>query len=209
MKRANTLAHISTVIATLSLASAYAFSHQPMIALPIIAMGVLWSYARWKEWFWVTHAGFIFFLIGVTAGVLIDLQSLALLLSVASILAAWDLDYLLQRFGQTEIVENRSRLILEHLKRLLMVEVIGIGLGILSLNLTFQIPFGFVLLLGILLVIGLSRAVGMMREVIFGEGVSMDWRKFRESDPLPLRHSFYQARIKNYLEKFKQESSDH
>lgn len=209
MSSVNTLAHISTVIATVTLTGAFALSNQPLITLPITAVGILWPIARWKNWHWISHAGFIVFLSGVCIGSFLDVQAFVLLLAVSSTLAAWDLDNLHQRLTQTKNVQKRSSLIGDHLKRLLVVEVIGIGLGILSLIMTLQIRFGFILLLGLILIVGLSRAVSMVREVMFGEAVSVDLGEFVDADPLPLRHSFFQARVKNYLQKFKGESSDH
>jgi hypothetical protein len=74
-------------------------------------------------------------------------------------LVAWDLERFAQRTRAADRIVALEALTRSHLRRLLVVSVLGLGLGAIALGAELPIGFGPVLLLGALAILGLSRAI--------------------------------------------------
>ena len=106
----------------------------------------------------------LFFFMGAAAlGLLLGLGSGWILVGVAAVLCAWDLDHFAQRLRSAGRVEGARELERRHLLRLLAVSGLGFLLAAIALGLKLELGFGAAVFLGLLVVISLSQLVGLLR----------------------------------------------
>ena len=86
-----------------------------------------------------------------------------MLFGMSAALAAWDLDYFAQRLRSVEYTTRAHDLERRHLRRLLVVEGLGLLLGAVALGVKVRFSFATACLLGLVAVLGLSQAVGFLR----------------------------------------------
>ena len=96
--------------------------------------------------------------------IMFSLLMIFLLTGVVFSIGAWDLDHFLQRLNRADRVELVSGLGREHLRRLLLVEAVGLLIGLAALNFQTRVGFWFEALLVFLVVIGISRIVARVRK---------------------------------------------
>lgn len=106
---------------------------------------------------------FVLFVGAAAFGLGQDLPSGWMLLGLVAALSAWDLAHFAHLLDGAEGVEQRRLLERRHLRRLLIVDGLGLLLGGAALTVQIQLGFGLVLLLGLLALLGLSRAVRFLR----------------------------------------------
>lgn len=157
------------LLAVLVMAVGYAMTGSFLAAGGIAALGSLWGLARWRKAAGLETAFFSMVILGGAAGFFQGVAGWALLLSVVAALGAWDLDSFLQRLEAAERVEYSSGLGRDHLRRLAMVQGIGLLVGLLTLGIRARIPFWWELLLILMAVVSLSVLIFFMRRQAAGE----------------------------------------
>ena len=159
------LAHRLTIIlATLSLALAYAWQAGWLGSGLVLAVGVLWLVAGQQTWAWLGTLLFVG-LAGLAGfGAWLGLSPFFMLFGFISALAAWDLTTFRQQLQQSDVVEPETTLQRDHLRRLGLVTGLGLLLGTVALTIQFQLNLLWALLLGFLIIIGLSRVIRGVRE---------------------------------------------
>jgi len=153
----------STILAAAALAAGYGLDDAWIGMLLILAMGVLWLLGQRRRWGWAASVALIFFVGAAAIGLWIGLGAGWMLAGVVAALSAWDLDHLTQRLRSADRVEDARALERRHLRRLLIVDGLGLLLGVAALNVRVRAGFGAVLLLGLLAILGISRAVSFLR----------------------------------------------
>jgi hypothetical protein len=153
---------ISTVASTCTLAVGYALGGAWPGTLLILALGFLWLLDQWRGGGKVASVALVFFVGAAAVGLWLDLGDVWMLLGVVAALSAWDLDRFAQRQRNVGRVENVQQLERRHLRRLLIVDGLGLLLAAAG-GLKIKVSFGAALLLALLAVLGLSRAVGFLR----------------------------------------------
>lgn len=153
----------SIVLATFALALGYGLGELWAPALLVVAVGGLWLLGLWRRLRWMAWVGLFLFAGGAAAGLLQGLGAGWMLFGLVAALTAWDLDDFLHRLESVERVEGQRGLELAHLRRLLVVNGLGLLLASVALGLRLDLGFGAVLLLGGLAILGLSRVVVFLR----------------------------------------------
>jgi hypothetical protein len=93
----------------------------------------------------------------------LDLAAGWMLVGLVSALSAWDLSAFARWLERVQTAEKAKVLLREHLRRLLVVDVIGVLLAGAALFLRLRLSLGLMLLLGLVLFLGVSRAVTFLR----------------------------------------------
>jgi hypothetical protein len=158
---------ISIGLTTWALALGYARSGLWAWTSLIVALGGLWLLGQWRGWGWMASVGLVFFVVAAAAGLWLNLATGWMLLGVVAALATWDLDHFVQRLrsvgGDETPAEQWRELEQRHLRRLLIVDGLGLLLALVALEIKVKLSFGIAFSLGLLAVLGLSRVIGFLR----------------------------------------------
>ena len=152
------------LVAVAALAAAFAIPDAWWFSLGVVFFGGLWFAANRRGVGGLGSLLLFAFLLSATVGFLIGAPAALLLLTALGALGAWDLDQFLNRLRSVERVEYESGLGRDHLRRLLLVEGIGLLAGGLALTVRFALAFWWIVLLALLAVIGISRVVAFVRK---------------------------------------------
>lgn len=154
---------VGILLTVSTLALAYGLHGWWIAALVILIVGALWLLAQRLGWSWVAHVALVLFVSAAAFGLGQDLPTGWMLFGLVAALSAWDLDHFAHRLDGAERVQRARLLGRRHLRRLLIVDGLGLLLGGAALTIQVQLDFGLILLLGLLALLGLSRAVRFLR----------------------------------------------
>ena len=146
---------LSTFLIVLS----YAINQFWVAAFLITILGILWMVGYLKGWKWQTPVMFTLFIGASAIGLWLNLSQWLILLSMAGAISAWDLDHFTQRMRYAGLVVERPNLEKYHIKRLLVVNLFGLLLSVIALNVQVKLGFGAILLLGMIAVLGLNQVI--------------------------------------------------
>ncbi len=136
------------------------------VALWVLVLGGFWLLSQQRKAGSIeTLVLFLFFLtasVGVWGGV----PGWLLVLVAVAALGAWDIGHFLHRLQLVERVEFSSGVGRSHLRRLGVVEGVGLLMGWLALFINFSISFWWEALLALLAMIGLVRLVSYVRRQV-------------------------------------------
>ncbi len=107
---------------------------------------------------------FFIFIAAAAVGLWLGVPGWLLLIAVVATMGAWDLDHFLQRLSGIERVEFDTGLGREHLRRLGLVEGVGLASGLFALTARMKIPFWWEALLIFLAVIGIRVVIWFVRK---------------------------------------------
>jgi hypothetical protein len=156
----------SIVLAASALMLAYAFGALWLPAAAILISGLLWIVGQRLGWRWVALPMVGLFVVVAAVGAWLDLSPVLLLVGLIAALSAWHLDGFARQLQRVDAVERERALQRRHLRRLLLVDGLGLLLAVPALTLQINLNFGLALVLGLIAFLGLSRAVGFLwREV--------------------------------------------
>jgi hypothetical protein len=157
------LLRLSIGLTTGVLALAYALSGLWVAAVVAILLGLLWLALDGQRWSWLASVGLIL-CVGLAAlGFTQRLPPWMLLVGLLAVLTAWDLDDFQSVLESEASVQGAATMQRNHLQRLLVVDLLGLALGLVALQVRTRLTLGVALLLGLLAVLGLSRAIGFLR----------------------------------------------
>jgi hypothetical protein len=116
-----------------------------------------------KSWGWegIMLLGFV---VSAGVGFYLGLPAWLMLISVVTAMGAWDLYHFLMRLNGAEVVEYSSGLGREHMRRLGLVELVGMLLGLAALTFHLVVPFWWEALLAIFVIIGISILIRRIRK---------------------------------------------
>lgn len=159
MKRIQAIYSIHILIAVAALALSYAQGGWPHWSMAVVLGGAMWYTAHQRGAQGFETILFFGFAIAAAAGFWVGLSPYALLVALVASLGAWDLDHFSQRLRLVERVVLDTGLGNNHLRRLFLIESLGLMTGLVGLTSNFQLTFWTQLLLLVLAVFGLSRLV--------------------------------------------------
>ncbi len=132
-------------------------------AVGALMLGLLWLALDGLRWTWPSSAGLILCAGLAGTGITLGLPSVGMLVSLLAALTAWDLDDLRQALESGAGVQRAASMQRQHLQRLLVVDALGLVLGLVALQVRTRLTLGLALLLGLLAILGLSRAIAFLR----------------------------------------------
>lgn len=154
---------LSTILATATLVFSYAFGGWSVALAAIAGIGAVWLIGQQRGWPWVAPLGLIGFLGAAAFGIWQKLPPAWMIFAAVLTLMAWDLSLFSQRLHAAGRIVDESDLIRAHVRRVLIVAVLGLVLSEAVLGVKIEFSFASALMLGLLAVLGLSRAVGFLR----------------------------------------------
>lgn len=106
---------ISTLVATAALALGYGLNGEPIGALLVIALGLLWLVGQRYTLRAFAGLGMLGFTVGALLGTLYGVQSGWLLVGITAALVAWDLQHFIQhmRVGEQRTLFGEQRTLVE------------------------------------------------------------------------------------------------
>jgi uncharacterized membrane protein len=132
-------------------------------ALCALVPGLLWLACDWQRWRWTASVGLILCTVLAVSGLTQGLPAAWMLVCLTAALMAWDLDGFRRTLEDQGEVQRAVLLQRQHLQRLLMVCLVGLGLGLVALQIRTRLTLGVALSLGLLAVLGLNRAISFLR----------------------------------------------
>lgn len=154
---------VSIVVAAGTLTLGYALTPQPAWGAFFVALGLVWLFGAQRGWRWIGSLGPVVFVGEAAAGVWLGAAAGWMLVGAVAALSAWDLDHFARRLASVPRVEDAAGLERAHLRRLLVVDAVGVTLAGIPLVATLDLGFGAALLLGLLAIVGLSHTIGFLR----------------------------------------------
>lgn len=153
---------VSVVLAVSTLAGAYAGAGLWMPAALIVILGVPVIVAQRMGKGWVVSLTAVLLASAAAVGAWMELYRWLLLIGLIAALSAWDLDAFARRLSSVDAVEQEQALKRRHLQRLLVVDALGLLLGVSALTVQIRLSFGLALVLALIALVGLSRALGFL-----------------------------------------------
>lgn len=154
--------HMLAAVAALS--TGYAITGHPFAALVVVFVGLLWFTARQRNAAGVEGLLLTLFILAGGIGFWLGVPGWLGLIGVVAAMGAWDLDHFLQRLSAVERVEFDSGLGREHLRRLGLVELIGLVIGFFALTFRIEVPFWVESLFVLLAIIGIWQIIRFVRK---------------------------------------------
>ncbi len=154
---------ISTTLAASALTLGYALNGLWGGALLILALGILWLMGQRYGWGWMASVALVVFMGAAAIGLQLRWGVGWALLGMMAALSAWDLDHFAQRLARAGQAGQARELERQHLRRLLLVDGLGLLLAAIALGLQVKLDFGLACILGLLAIVGLSQAIRFLR----------------------------------------------
>jgi hypothetical protein len=155
--------------AVAALAIGYAARGLGACSLGLVLLGVLWLASQQRK-SWGAEGLMLFaFVVSAVVGFYFEIPAWLMLVAIVATLGAWDLYHFLMRLNGAEQVEFASGLGREHLRRLGLVELVGLLLGLATLTFHLSVPFWWEALLAIVTVLGISLLIRRIRRETEGE----------------------------------------
>jgi hypothetical protein len=157
---ARRLAYASMIITVISIAAGYLIGGYGKMAVVLILLGCAWIGIRLYRNVNLTSYSMLAVTGLVVFGFFIDLLPGLMLITLVSALAAWDLEYFLDRMVLTGDEGTARALERQHLQRLGVV--CGLGLLISGVTFTIQLHFsvGWAILAGLFAIVGFRQVIG-------------------------------------------------
>lgn len=162
------IGHMLVAVAALAIGLATSETGSFLCSLLLVLLGVGWFANQQRGAVGGEGVLLFLFVLAAAIGFWLGAPSWVMLLGLVASLGAWDLDHFLQRLSRADRIELESGLGRDHLRRLMLVEVIGFTVGMVGLTFQTLITFWWEVLLVLLVVIGLSRIVARVRKEIGG-----------------------------------------
>jgi hypothetical protein len=147
-----------------SLAWSYAGAGQGTVVLVLLPFGVVWIYAVWRRWIWVSILGIFLTLSLAAYGLWIDLSTGWMVAGALGGLMAWDLADFMRRLRNVSRTEDVAALQRRHLARLTIVAVLGLLLSSIAMLVRLEFTFEWMVLLTLIAVLGISQMVAWLRK---------------------------------------------
>jgi hypothetical protein len=146
-----------------SLAWSYAGAGQGTVALVLLPFGVVWIYAVWRRWIWVSILGIFLTLSLAAYGLWIDLSTGWMVAGALGGLMAWDLADFMRRLRNVSRTEDVAALGRRHLARLTIVAVLGLLLSSIAMLVRLEFTFEWMVLLTLIAFLGISQMIAWLR----------------------------------------------
>jgi hypothetical protein len=156
--------HMLAAVAALAIGLAASDVAPLACSLVVVLLGLVWYASQQRRAAGGEGLMLFAFVFSAGLGFYLNAPAWILLIGVVASTGAWDLDHFLQRLSLADRIELESGLGREHLRRLLVVEAVGLLAGLAALVFQTRISFWWEALLVLLVVIGLSRIIARVRK---------------------------------------------
>ena len=156
--------HMLVAVAALAIGTAASETAPVLCSLLLVLLGLAWYAAQQRRSYGSEGLLLLLFIVSSGIGIFQGAPAWLMLIGVVSSIGAWDLDHFLQRLNQADFIELESGLGREHLRRLFLVESVGLVAGLAGLTFHTRISFWWEALLVLIVVIGLSRIIARVRK---------------------------------------------
>jgi hypothetical protein len=154
--------HMLTAVAALAIG--FASRGWGQCSLGLVFLGVIWLAMQQRK-SWGAEGLMLFsFVISAVVGFYLGIPAWLMLISVVASLGAWDLYHFLMRLHSAEEVEYSSGLGREHMRRLGLVELFGLLLGLAGLTFHVVVTFWWEALMAVFVIIGISVLIRRIRK---------------------------------------------
>lgn len=150
--------------AVAALAIGYAVAGYIFVSLLVVLLGSAWFSTQQRKRDGLEGFLLAVFLVGAAVGLWVGVPGWLSLIAVVATLGAWDLDHFLRRLSLVERVEFDTGLGREHIRRLGIVQGIGLLGGLIAMALRARIPFWWEALLALLAIIGIRQVILFVRK---------------------------------------------
>jgi len=154
---------VSIILAGAALTVAYGLGALWLPAVGILVLKALWIVAQRANWSWMGWLMVVLFAGAAAVGTLLGLTPIPLVVGLIAALSAWDLGEFARQLRCVDAVEHEQALKRRHLRRLLIVDGLGLLFALLTLSIQIKLSFGLAVVLGLVALLGLSRAIGFLR----------------------------------------------
>ena len=131
--------------------------------IPALLNPGLWIIARERRQTWSADAGFSAYVVLAMVAAWMNVHPVWLLISIAAGLAAWDIDRYQQRRSQIGSLLTGQDPSRAHIRRLLLVECVGLLLSALALVAKIQLGFWIAIPLAALMFLGINFMLQSLR----------------------------------------------
>jgi len=122
-----------------------------MVAL----LGIVWLYGQNRRWHWISYPIFALFTILTGQLILLEASPQWALVIFTTLLCSWDLAHFIRRMNRKQEIRKRDEIEKRHLKRLLVMALLGLGVGELIFTTRFDIKLVWIAVLIITAALGL------------------------------------------------------
>ena len=133
------------------------------IVLLVVLFVAIWLIGQSRRWNWVSYPVLILFAGLSVQLLLLEVSPHWVLAVFTALICAWDLDYFLRRLNRKQEVRNRHEIESRHIKRLLVVVVLGVAFGELIFRTSMEIDLVWIALLAIGAALGLHQFLSKTR----------------------------------------------
>jgi hypothetical protein len=154
------------LIAVAGLAIGYAVAGSLLASLAFVILGAMWFSSQQRRGSGLEGFLLVVFMLAAGMGYWFGVPIWFSLVTVVAALGAWDLDHFLQRLSTIERVEFDTGLGREHLRRLGIVQGLGLLGGVVALVLRARISFWWEALLVLLALIGIQQVIRFVRKLM-------------------------------------------
>jgi hypothetical protein len=154
--------HMLTAVAALAIG--FAWRGWGQCSLGLVFLGVVWLAMQQRKSWESEGLMLLSFVLSATVGFYLGIPAWLMLIAVVASLGAWDLYHFLMRLNGAEEVEYASGLGREHMRRLGLVELVGLLLGLFGLTFHFSVSFWWEALLAIFVIIGIGVLIRRIRK---------------------------------------------
>jgi len=156
------LAIVSLCVATVAFSIGFLLKDLWYISILTILLAGLWMLAVIRSWSWVPTVIFICHTLIATAGFFWLLDAAWLIIGFLCALFSWDLYSLEVRYKAAGEISPKSKITIQHFRRLTLAGGLGILLVIITYVIQLEIKFGWLIGLGLVVAIGLSFVINYL-----------------------------------------------
>jgi hypothetical protein len=151
------------LIATAAPVIALLITHNGMVALVLVFLAALWLASQARGLSWPNGLLLFLFLIAGAAAFFTGAPNWLLIIGGVAALGAWDLYAFLGRLGSADRVAQEARLGSEHLRRLALIEGIGLLLALVAITLRTNISFWWLALIVLVAIVVIAQIIAYAR----------------------------------------------
>lgn len=115
------------------------------------------------NWPWIGWLMLALFASAAVMGTWFELNPALFVIGLIAALSAWTLDNFARQLEEADSVEGEQALKRSHLRRLLLVDGLGLLSTVLALSIQIRLSFALAVVLGLVVLVALSHAIGFLR----------------------------------------------
>lgn len=154
---------ISVLMGVSSLSFVYAGAGFDQLVRGLLLLGVLWLFAGWKRWTWLSTIAILLMVALAGFGLWIGLSPGWMIAGALGGLLAWDLSDFMRRLQFVHITDDKHGLERRHLIRVTIVALVGVLLASIAVLVRLEFSLEWMMLLALVGVLGVTQLVAWLR----------------------------------------------